>query len=166
MSRPRRKRLQLNMLQKIAMSAKHPCQKRSPHLWLQPRLADHSKQTEQLHGMHPLLVEGFCKVCTVYSICRLGLRNQTTFSHVDLNFWKNANCFVKLKWRVKFHNFSVIYYLVEKQFCFFFFWTMWLVLLTEVSNRLYDVFCEIFQVLFSDDLWKLWWRYLVIRGRS
>lgn len=44
------------------------------------------------------------------------------------------------------------------------FWTMWSVLLTGVSARLCDVFCEIFQGLFSDDLWKRWWAVLRVRA--
>lgn len=120
--------------------------------------------------MCPLPLLGFCKVCTVYSICHLSLQNQTTFSHVDLNFRKNANCFVKLKWISKQWSFVI----------FFFFWwfitwwkndpvffTMWSVLLTEVShNGLYDVFCEIFKARFGDNLEVFWWVYLAIRGCS
>ena len=43
---------------------------------------------------------------------------------------------------------------------------MWSVLLTEVRDGLYDVSRETFKVLFSDDLWELWWADLSMRGCS
>ena len=54
----------------------------------------------------------------------------------------------------------MIYYLVEKQFCI----SDNQVSVTEVSNTVYDVFCEISKVLFSNNLWKFWWVYHVVRG--
>ena len=52
----------------------------------------------------------------------------------------------------------MIYYLVEKQFCI----SDNQVSVTEVSNTVYDVFCEISKVLFSNNLWKFWWVDLLI----
>lgn len=50
----------------------------------------------------------------------------------------------------------MIYYLVEKQSCIF----DNVVSVIEVSNSVYNVFCEIFKILFSNDLGKFRWLYL------
>lgn len=66
--------------------------------------------SEQLCMSCPFSLSGFCKVRTVYSVCHLGLHNQTTFSYVDLNFTRNANCFVKLKWIFKQWSSSISFW--------------------------------------------------------